>query len=132
MGKRHSIDTIAEVLIDKIEAMEKVADKIDKAKEKPIQIEVSELKQILEKQENIFKTQRKYLDKILSDLKSLKEVRHSRIPFKGVVFLGGFFLTSICFCIYSLKKAEGYELHKAKAEHFEIEYLKLMKEKEKK
>lgn len=121
MAKRHNIDTIAEVLIDKLSDMERTASRIEKASSKELKLDVSELRRLMDER-------KKDENAILSDLNAVKEKNKGRIPnwVLGVVLLS--LLSSIVFSIYVWKKAEKYEFEKVKSAHFEKLYLDLKKE----
>lgn len=120
-GKRHNIDTIAEVLIDKIEDMEKIAGRIEKASEKTLKVNVSELRELLVGQ----KREEKHF---LSELQSLKKKNQFRLPNWVFTLLCIFFLGSIGFSVYAWKKAEAYDYANARADHYEQKYIELKKQ----
>jgi len=109
MAKRHNIDTIAEVLIDKLNDLERTAEKIDQASKRIMKLDVSELRELQKEQntsENI----------ILSDLKKLQGKNQARLPnwILGVLF--AFFLGmigSIYFAYNSVQKVKLLEFENA-------------------
>lgn len=104
MAKRHSIDTIAEVLIDKLSDMEKVADKIDKASKKPLSVDLSQTKALLEEFAGFIEKETEQ-----------KQTNQARLPNWVIGVLFGFFLASLgtlYFSYTSIKKVDALELER--------------------
>lgn len=122
MGKqnRHNIDTIANVLIDKLNEMEKTAIRIERASQQPLKIDMREIEQL-------FQDKKKAGKAILSDLSALKEKNRGRVPSWVIVVLSAVFLISIGLSLYAWRKAEQYELQKSRAEHFEQMFIESQK-----
>ena len=57
MAKKHSIDTIAEVLIDKLTDMERVASKIESASKTELKVDVSNLKELFSEHRKVISNQ---------------------------------------------------------------------------
>lgn len=91
MAKRHNIDTIAEVLIDKLADMERTAKQIERATKTTLKIDTSDLKAL-------FDEQQKKENVILSDLSELKKKNSTRTP-NWIVFI--FLLSFIALIGYS-------------------------------
>ena len=125
MAKRHNIDTIAEVLIDKLGDMEKTASRIEKVAQTPLKVELNELKSILQQVAGYVTEQKEASNVILSNFKQLQEKNQGRLPNWVVGVLFAFFLTFVGFSLYIWKTAETYDDQKAKAEYFEREFYKL-------
>lgn len=117
-NKRHNIETIAEVLIDKLNDMERTAQRIERASTRELKIDTAEMKFLIEKQ-------RSAEESILTDLIAVKENNSTRVPNWVLGVLGGLVLCSLGFIFYAWNKAEAYDLQKQKAEYFEQEYNKL-------
>lgn len=115
MAKRHNIDTIAEVLIDKLNAMERTAKRIEAVSEKELKIDTSELEALLDEQ-------KRKEGFILSDLKELQKKNSTRVPNWVLGVLGGIVLLSFGFMFYAWKKAESYDDQKFKADYYENQY----------
>lgn len=119
MGKqeRHNIDTIANVLIDKLNGMEKTANRIEKASQQPLKIDTQEI-------EEIFQARKNEENAILEGLRALQKKNRAKLPYWVIVVLSVAFLTSIGLSLYAWNKAEGYDMQKARAEHYEQLYTK--------
>lgn len=76
---RHNIQTIAEILIDKLDEIKGLSKKMEALTERPVKVDTAEL------QEQISSHQ-KEMDAFLSDLRALKMQNKSRLP-GYVVFL---------------------------------------------
>mgnify|MGYP000020237693 FL=1 len=125
--KRHNIDTIAEILIDKIDEMQSVAKQIENSTKKPLKIDTNELEILNEELQKNFEKQTNEQKAFLSDLKTLLQNKHARLPNWVFLLLGVFFLTSTGLIFYSWTKIENYQYEKHRADYFENEYLKLTK-----
>jgi len=119
--KRHSTQDIAEILIDKFNDLERTAKTIEQASSKTIKIDTAELKQILEEH-------RKEQGQILSNLRKLRDKNQTRLPNWVFGVLAGLILCFIGTTIYIVRKAENYDLEKARSAHYEQLYLDLKKE----
>lgn len=122
MKKRHNIDTIAEVLIDKLNDMERTAKRIEAVSEKELKIDTSRLEEILDEQ----KIKEEY---ILNELKALQEKNITRVPNWVLGVLAGIVMLSFGFMFYAWSKAESYDDQKFKADYYENEYNLLKNEK---
>lgn len=118
MKKRHNIDTIAEILIDKINELDKNAKRIENTVEalrkSSLKVDTDEMKQILSErstQENAF----------LSHYKTLQEKNNTRLPNWILTLLIGFFLAFLGFSFYAWSQIKQVELLKAKIEYYEQE-----------
>jgi primosomal protein N'' len=80
MAKKHSIDTIAEVLIDKLTDMERVASRIETASKTDFKIDTSELKELFSEHKKVILNQLENEKSILRSLKQLKEKNNTRLP----------------------------------------------------
>lgn len=119
-NKRHNIDTIAEVLIDKLNDLERTAEKIDQASKRTMKLDVSELR-LLQKERNISEKS------ILNDLKQLQSKNQTRLPNWVLGVLFAFFLGligSIYFAYSSIKKVKYLEKEK---DYYYQEMTKLQK-----
>jgi hypothetical protein len=116
MKKRHNIDTIAEVLIDKISQMEKTAEKIedsmqkienlmykiDELTQKRMKIDTSEFRKLIGKQDLEQKT-------ILKRFKELKKENEMRAPNWIFVLVCVSLMCSIGFFAFNWKKIREYD-----------------------
>jgi hypothetical protein len=118
--KRHNIDTIAEVLIDKLNDMERTAQRIETASTRELKIDSKELRTLLENQKREEKT-------FLDDLRAVGDKNSTRVPNWVWGVIGSLTLCSLGFIFYAWNKAEAYDLQKQKAEYFEQEYNNLKK-----
>ena len=118
MAKRHNIDTIAEVLIDKLNDMERTAKRIEQATSRELKIDSREVRGLLENQK---REEKAFLD----DLRATRQKNSTRVPNWVWGVIGGLIICSFGFIFYAWNKAEAYELQKQKAEFFEQEYNKL-------
>jgi primosomal protein N'' len=80
MAKKHSIDTIAEVLIDKLTDMERVASRIETASKTDFKIDTSELKELFSEHRKVISNQLENEKSILRSLEQLKEKNNTRLP----------------------------------------------------
>ena len=127
MGKRHSIDTIAEVLIDKLETMEQVANKIEKVAKTPIKVDLNEQERLLNKFAEFVNDQNRVEKRILGELERLEEKSKGRLPNWVLVVLFSFFIGligSVYFSYSSIKKVDLLEKEKV---YYEMKYLELKK-----
>lgn len=118
--KRHNIDTIAEILIDKLDDMERTAQRIEKASSRELKIDTAEMKALIE-------SQRETEESILSDLRAVKKKNSTRVPNWLIAVMVAFYLSSLGFMMYALNKAETYDEAVQRANYFEQEYKKLKK-----
>lgn len=118
--KRHNIDTIAEVLIDKLSDMQRTAKLIERASEKTLKVDVRELKELLEQQE-------RKESEILREIEAIKKKNKGRVDSFTLTVVCVSFLASIVFSIYVWKKAEAYDYQKKRADHWEQKYLEMEK-----
>ena len=115
MKKRHNIDTIAEVLIDKINDFEKSSAQIGKVvaelKATSLQVDTTEMKQILSeraKQENAF----------LSQYEAVQKINNTRLPNWILALLIGLFLALIGFSFFAWHQLKQIDLLKAEIEYY--------------
>lgn len=124
--QRHNIQTIAEILVDRLGDMEKVAKGIDKtAKDfsnSRVKVDVSEVNQQIELLKKINIEHIKQQNAFLSDLTRSYKKNYSRLPNWVYVVLFILFLGSTSSMYYSWSSVEDYNLQKAKAEYFERKY----------
>lgn len=123
---RHNIDTIATVLIDKIDKMEKAAQRMEKAANSPISVDTREFEMyaadMKEFTNSALHEQIKLQKAFLSDLKASKLKNHTRVPGSVVIALALSFGLCISMMWYSWSMAEDYSFSKAKAEKYEKLY----------
>ncbi|MDB0599561.1 hypothetical protein PL373_00025 (plasmid) [Tenacibaculum maritimum] len=127
MGKRHSIDTIAEVLIDKLETMEQVANKIEKVAKTSLKVDLNEQERLLNKFAEFVNDQNRVEKIILGELENLEAKSKGRLPNWVLVVLFSFFIGligSVYFSYSSIKKVDLLEKEKA---YYEMKYLELKK-----
>lgn len=115
MKQRHNIQTIAEVLIDKLNDLEKLTERVEKASEKALKVDDKDLKETLVNQTNQIKT-------YLSDFKSLSAKSQYSLPNWLFVLITGSFLVSFGFIYYSWTKIEDYNFQKSKADYFQAKF----------
>ena len=102
--KRHSIDTIAEVLIDKLNDLEHTAQRIEKATEKELKLDVKEVRSLVEMHKKTLHEQNKLEKSFLSDLKAFNDKNRTRVPNWVFALLCALFFTSLGSIYYSWKK----------------------------
>jgi|AntRauMFilla1563_2_1112583.scaffolds.fasta_scaffold02036_1 hypothetical protein len=117
-NKRHSTQDIAEILIDKFKDMERTAKTIEKASNKTLRIDTTELKQIMAEH-------RSERNQILSDIRKLREKNRARLPNWVFAVLAGLFLAFLGATVYMVDKAEKYDMEKGRAEYYERLYREL-------
>lgn len=115
MKQRHNIQTIAEVLIDKLNDLEKLTEMVERASEKSLKVDDKDLKETLVNQTNQIKT-------YLSDFKSLSAKSQYSLPNWLFVLITGSFLVSFGFIYYSWTKIEDYNFQKSKADYFQAKF----------
>lgn len=118
MAKRHNIDTIAEVLIDKLNDMERTAKRIETASTRELKIDSREVRELLENQK---KEERAFLD----DLRAVRSKNSTRVPNWVWGVIGGLILCSFGAIFYAWNKTEDYEIQKLETEYYKAEYNKL-------
>lgn len=122
--KRHNINTIAEILIDKLNDLEHIAKRLEavskRASETVLPVDTKKLEELrlIEREER---------NSFLSVLRALNRKNNTRVPNWVLSLLGVLFLVSIGLSIYAWNKAEEYDLMKAKANHYENLYQELKK-----
>ena len=116
MKKRHNIDTIAEILIDKINELDKNAKRIEKTvdtlQKSKLKVDTEEMKQILSErshQESAF----------LSRYEAIQQKNNTRLPNWILTLLIGLFLALIGFSFFAWNQIKQVELLKAKIEYYE-------------
>lgn len=124
--KRHSIDTIAEVLIDKLNDLEHTAQRIEKATEKELKLDVKEVRSLVEMHKKTLHEQNKLEKSFLSDLKAFNDKNRTRVPNWVFALLCALFFTSLGSIYYSWKKAESYDYQKNRADFFEAKYQEIL------
>lgn len=125
--KRYSIQDIAEVLVDKLDSMELVAERIEKVAEKPLKVDLKAQKELLNEYEVLFNSRKKGENQILADLRDLQSKNKGRLPNWVLAVLFSFFLGligSIYFSYSSIKKVELLEQEKT---YYKSKYLELKK-----
>lgn len=127
MGKRHSIDTIAEVLIDKLEIMEQVANKIEKVAKNPLKVDLNEQERLLNKFTELVNDQNRAEKRILSELESLEEKRKGRIPNWVLAVLFSFFIALIGSFYFTYSDIKKIDLLEQEKEYYKKKYLELKK-----
>jgi capsule polysaccharide export protein KpsE/RkpR len=115
MAKRHNIDTIAEVLIDKIDSLEKNTKRLEKSVDKAVstelKIDTSELQRMyLERQQQ----EKQFLD----DLRALNEKKQSRLPNWVIVSLMVFVLSVMAFVGFTWSRGEDYKMMEAERDFY--------------
>lgn len=122
--KRQNIDTIAEVLIDKLNDMERLAKRIEvattKAENTVVKVNSNELQEILRENRQTEKS-------ILSDLRRLKEKNSTRVPNWVLIVLAVVVLTSIVYSMAVFSVVQQSTENKMRADYYEQEYNKLKK-----
>jgi len=118
--KRHNIDTIAEVLIDKLDDMEQTAKRIEIASQRVQKVDTSELRALME-------NQKRNETEFLKSLDEAKKKNQTRVPNWLIAVMAVFYLTSLGFMLYAWNKAETYDEAIQRANYFEQEYNKLKK-----
>lgn len=122
--KRQNIDTIAEVLIDKLNDMERLAKRIEvattKAENTVVKVNSNELQEILRENRQTEKS-------ILSDLSRLKEKNSTRVPNWVLIVLAVVVLTSIVYSMAVFSVVQQSTENKMRADYYEQEYNKLKK-----
>lgn len=127
MNKRHNINTIAEVLIDKINEMDNTVARIEKVAKTPFKVDFSEIKSLLDKHQEKIIEENKKSEEILDDLKAFQVANKTRIPNAILWLLFVFFSISIASTFYAYKKVEAVEMLEAQNKY----YLKKINELEK-
>lgn len=116
--KRHNIDTIAEVLIDKLDEMESTAKRIETASRQVQKVDTSELRALMD-------SQTRKESEILEGINAVKKKNETRVPNWLIAVMVAFYLTSLGFMLYAWNKAETYDEAIQRANYFEQEYNKL-------
>ncbi len=114
--KRHNIDTIAEILIDKINDLEKHTNRIENVvkdvQTSSIDINTTEI-------ENLYNTRQKQERQFLSDLKALNLKNQTRLPNYILIALLVAFVALIGFSLYSYKQLKQVDVLKLQIEYYE-------------
>ena len=130
--QRHNIETIAEILVDKLGNMEKVAKEIDSTAKSfagsSVKVDASEMYDQLKLLKQVNQEHIKQQDAFLSDLTNSYKKNYSRVPNWVYIVLVVLFLGSTLSIYYAWTKAEDYTLHKEKAEYFESKYNLLLEQ----
>ncbi|MCG8245106.1 hypothetical protein [Tenacibaculum finnmarkense] len=116
MAKKHSIDTIAEVLIDKLESMEQVAGKIEKVAKNPLKVDLKEQEILLNNFKEFLNNKNSVENRILEELSNLEKKNKGRLPNWVLAVLFSFFfglIVSIYFSYSSIKKVDLLESENA-------------------
>ena len=113
--KRHSIDTIAEILIEKLDDLENTASRMEIASSKELRIDTSELNVIIQNQ-NLKERQ------ILIDLKMLQQQNKSRVPNWVWYVVTGIFLLTFASFVVAFKYNKLYHSEKYRADMLEQSY----------
>lgn len=114
--KRHNIDTIAEILIDKINDLEKHTNRIENVvkdvQTSSIDINTTEI-------ENLYNTRQKQEGQFLSDLKALNLKNQTRLPNYILIALLVAFVALVGFSLYSYKQLKQVDVLKLQIEYYE-------------
>ena len=124
---RHSIDTIAEVLIDKLETMEEVAARIEKVAKKPLKVDLEAQEKLLEQFETFINEQNRVEKRILNQLEDLEAKKKGRIPNWVLGLLFVFFISSIGTIYFVISSTQKVELLEQENQYYKTEYLKAKK-----
>ncbi|MCD8433565.1 hypothetical protein [Tenacibaculum finnmarkense] len=127
MAKKHSIDTIAEVLIDKLESMEQVAGKIEKVAKNPLKVDLSEQEILLNNFKEFLNNQNSVESRILSQLEHLEAKNKGRLPNWILAVLFSFFIGLICSFWFSYSSIKKIDLLEKEKQYYEMKYLELKK-----
>lgn len=114
--KRHNIDTIAEILIDKINDFEKSANKIGQLvktlQESNVKIDTSTLERL-----NRERNEREIA--FLSDFKTLTEKKYTRLPNWLLTLILVLFVLVLAFSVYAWNQVDEIKTLKQKVEYYE-------------
>ena len=114
--KRHNIDTIAEILIDKINDLEKHTNRIENVvkdvQTSSIDVDTSEI-------ENLYNIRQKQERQFLSDLKALNLKNKTRLPNYILIALLITFVALVGFSLYSYKQLKQVDVLKLQIEYYE-------------
>ena len=124
---RHSIDTIAEVLIDKLDTMEEVAARIEKVAKKPLKVDLEAQEKLLEQFATFINEQNRVEKRVLSQLEDLEAKKKGRIPNWVLGLLFVFFISSIGTIYFAISSIQKVELLEQENQYYKTEYLKAKK-----
>ena len=114
--KRHNIDTIAEILIDKINDFENSANQIAQLvktlQESDVKIDTSTLEQLNRERDERERT-------FLSDFKASAEKKSARLPNWILGLILALFISSLAFSAYAWGQFKELHLLKMKIEYYE-------------
>ncbi|WCC43758.1 hypothetical protein PJW08_00690 (plasmid) [Tenacibaculum finnmarkense] len=127
MAKKHSIDTIAEVLIDKLESMEQVAGKIEKVAKNPLKVDLKEQEILLNNFKEFLNNKNSLENRILEELSDLDRKNKGRLPNWVLVVLFSFFIGLICSFWFSYSNIKKIDLLEKEKQYYEMKYLELKK-----
>lgn len=119
---RYSIDTIAEILIEKTDELKKSSEILEKATLRKLQIDSTELRNLVEEQKINQQT-------ILSDFKALKDENISRVPNYVFIALTVAVLMNMGILWYTMKTVKDYNYMEMKMEHYKTKLESLEKKK---
>ncbi|MCH3886004.1 hypothetical protein [Tenacibaculum aquimarinum] len=114
--KKHNIDTIAEVLIDKLDAMEQTAVRIEKVAKIPLNVNSEPINLLIRECRDLVSEQNSEEREILRKIENLQQKNLTRLPNWILVILFAFFIGfvgSIFFAYSSIKKVDLLERENA-------------------
>ena len=109
MSKRHNVQEIAEVLIDKMDDLQRLGKSIDQSSRRVIQVDTKELEQILEDNRNKNRA-------ILHKIESLQKKNATRLPNWVIAVVCFLFFSLIVFTAYLFNRAEDYSQNRPYSE----------------
>ena len=129
VGKRPriSVQDIAEILVQRIEKVEQSAERIEIATSKPVEVDLTEFKQLVSQVIQIQKRTTEENKLILSGLRDLKNKQLTKLPNYVVIALISLFCAFIGVSIYFHEKHQDYEYLKAERDHYKKEMIKKSK-----
>lgn len=115
---RYSIDTIAEILIEKTDQLKKSSEILERATQRKLQIDSTELRNLIEEQKE---NQRA----ILSDFKALKKENSSRVSNFVFIAIVVAISVNVGIYLYNMKIVKDYNYMELKLEHYQNELQKI-------
>lgn len=125
--KRTNINTIAEILVDRLDKMEEVSLRIEKASKRELKIDLEDLKILNEKDQFQRREIQNESKSILSRFKEFKNKNNTRVSNPVVISLIVLFLLNIGLSVNLIGKLKSYGDMKKEAEFYEMKYLELKK-----
>ncbi|MCG8740061.1 hypothetical protein G1L22_13215 [Tenacibaculum finnmarkense] len=129
MAKKHSIDTIAEVLIDKLESMEQVAVKIEKVAKNPLKVDLKEQEILLNNFKEFLNNKNRVENRILSQLENLESKNKGRLPNWVLAVLFSFFIGLIGSIYISYSSIKKVNLLEEENTYYKTKYIELKNKK---